>query len=129
MFKVGDKVRLKMSYMTFPIGLTGTVTKIRPTERCGNTMIEVAFDVGTNTAAFDFRFERVSNSAFNISTATDQELANEYRRMQDERKPVYDELIRRGFDLFDKTTGAPFLKGVLFGTNIRITKTERRVDL
>jgi hypothetical protein len=46
-----------------------------------------------------FKLDKVSDEPFNVSTATDQQLANEYRRLREEQRPVFDELRRRGYSI------------------------------
>ena len=64
-------------------------------------LVTVLGEGGKPVAMFASRFQAESvDTSFDVSTATDQELADEYRRLFDERKPLRDELVRRGFTMF-----------------------------
>jgi hypothetical protein len=116
MFKVGDKVRFNQDYgYVARKGETGVVTKIKKTNHTKNKqttiyIVTVSLTEGQTTECFDFRLDKVSDEPFNVSTATDQELADEYRRLRqemkdeyrrlrEEQRPVFDELRRRGYSI------------------------------
>lgn len=79
-------------------------------ENCG----EAYRDLNGEAKNWD-SFSVIYEESFDISTATDQELADEYRRMcldyyeafRDARLPVRQEIIRRGYTIRDGD-GRPF---------------------
>jgi hypothetical protein len=107
MFKVGDKVRFNQDVdCVARKGETGVVNGIkkaiyiegRQEEECLR-LVKVSLTEGHTSKCFDFQLAKVSDEPFNVSTATDQQLANEYRRLREEQRPVFDELRRRGYSI------------------------------
>jgi hypothetical protein len=106
-FYIGDKVRRLSD------GTTHTVTSFSP---CG-VFVRVDGEVAGHFLSYYEKVER----AFCLSTATDQELADEYRRLLDLRKPLYDALISKGYVLCDGK-GIGMTRNAI-GSEVRITKT------
>lgn len=113
MFKVDDKVRLIEDYGNLKAGAEGRVTKVTSIEyeesgRKAKQM--VSFQLGSAVSGspyftcFDFRLEKIKD--FNLSTATDQELADEYRRGSVERLAIAQALRDRGYYFKCKSNGA-----------------------
>lgn len=101
MFKVGDKVRLIERYGAYNEGAEDIVTFVKEPYR-GETLIHTKSFV-----CYSKRLELVSNG-FNISTATDQELADEYRRILGVSISCTDELVRRGYDVMYERGGVKY---------------------
>jgi len=61
--------------------------------------VTIKTDRGVFATFYNFRFEQIASSEpeFNLSTATDQELADEYRRLRAEDESIATELIKRGY--------------------------------
>lgn len=125
MFKIGDKVRFKEAYMDMaPKGTTDVVTGVRNLKytigdrnstyliRLKNLKIEV----------FNTRLELMEEGSFNVSTATDQELADEYRRLIALRAKLCSALESRGFSVI-----APNGRKLIFVDHVSIVKEERIV--
>jgi hypothetical protein len=110
--------------MEFRKGDKGLVTGVEKANLYGGQLIRVMFKDGL-TSCYDFRLDKIDKpKEFDVSTATDQELANEYRRMCDERTAVFDELRNRGYSITSIITGCPV--GCPAGDNISISKTETK---
>lgn len=120
-FKVGDKVRALDNSLYGPLvkDQIYTVKGDHPTTANAIVLVELPQLSGF----FPKRFEKVSEE-FNVSTATDQELANEYRRMCDKRTAVFDELRNRGY-VVRSIDGMSVVRAVP-GDNISISKTETK---
>jgi hypothetical protein len=118
----GDRVRLNQDYMEFRKGDKGLV--IYGSESTRNApLIRVMFN-DRLTSCYDFRLDKIDEpKEFTVSTATDQELANEYRRMCDERTAVFDELRNRGYSI-SIIPGCSVVRPA--GDNISISKTETK---
>lgn len=104
MFKIGDKVRLLEDYASMPAGTEGVVTALKKASitqwegRPVTHLIGFMSDTGKALACFNCRLELVSRG-FNISKATDQELADEYRLLREEASNCAKELHSRGFEV------------------------------
>jgi len=133
MFKVGDKVRFNQDYgYCARKGDTGVVTRVKkvstPYTEYGQTathLVKVELTEGSTRECLDFRLDKVSDEPFNVSTATDQELADEYRRLLDLRLPVWEELINRGYLFRDGNNIS--MTPAASGEEVSITKEERTV--
>jgi hypothetical protein len=98
MFKVGDRVRFKQGYMQYPVGSTGTVTGVKNCQS-GKILVSVTVDGRETTFVYSGRLELIEKTGFNVSTATDQELADEIRRVWKEYVPLFLALKSRGYML------------------------------
>lgn len=99
-FPVGSKVRCIQQAGVLVKGKIYTVIR--------NDGSFTYVDTGLHPQAngyFHYRFEAVPEPEFNISTATDQELADEYRRFILEARPLRQELLNRGFTFTHKKDG------------------------
>jgi hypothetical protein len=121
---VGDRVRLNQNYMRFRKGDEGFVTSVEKANLSGGPLIWVMFK-DRLASCYDFRLDKIDKpKELDVSTATDQELANECRRRCDEKAVVFDELRHRGYSITSITTGCPV--GCTAGDNISISKTETK---
>jgi hypothetical protein len=93
MFKVGDKVRVRETLMNYATeGETFTV------ERVNKNYVYIKSLKGRIGCFFHHRFELVEAAKlFDISKATDQELADEIRRLQAQREEFTKILQNRGY--------------------------------
>jgi hypothetical protein len=96
MFKVGDRVLLKERYGSFPKGTEATVIKV-VSSYWSNAQQLVITDV-QGMHCYDFRLELVPKG-FNVSTMTDQELADEFRRTINQHYDMAEALTARGYKI------------------------------
>jgi hypothetical protein len=126
-FKVGDKVIAKENSAYGPLVHNQIYTIDGLNEAVRDRNGEPAYflkEVGRkNSGFFAFRFyDKAVDASFNISTATDQELADEYRRLSEIRIPIFDEIKQRGYKCID-----PNSKNVLvIHKNYQFVKTETK---
>jgi hypothetical protein len=104
MFKVGDKVIAKENSSYGPLVRNQTYTIDGLNEKVQDSNSEPAYflkEVGRkNSGFFAFRFyDKAVDTQFNASTATDQELADEYRRVRKELMNIHNELDVRGYSV------------------------------
>jgi hypothetical protein len=118
-FEIGNRIRCLNSVNSHGLvkGSVYTVSGIN--NRQGFVLIK---ELPNNVLGFfDHRFELVTDEVFNVSTATDQELADEYRRLLDSRVPIFNELKNRGFTVKTKNSGVCITP--IKGDNLAIYKS------
>jgi hypothetical protein len=96
MFKVGDKVRC-ISVCGGAAATVGRTYIIARRQTRADSLVFFTGDHNSVTAMYASRFELVTPEELNVSSATDQELADEYRRRRDELREVYEVLTERGY--------------------------------
>jgi hypothetical protein len=100
MFKVGDRVRLTENYPLAPFnkGDEGVVERVY-NEMDGQYLVSFRVPSKGSCCCLNTRLELVSPASFNISTATDQELADEYRRNVNVVNDLLGALKDRGYTI------------------------------
>jgi len=119
MFKVGDTVRCvrpRIGYFKY-----GEVCKVTSISPCGQFVRVKNFPSGHDPKDFE-----LMSPEFNISTATDQELADEYVRRVNAKNELFEELKSRGFKFIRKSDRLP-LKDPTPLDNTSIEKTIKEV--
>lgn len=113
-FSIGQKVVCVEAAAKLKVGKTYTVKGFHP--EYGFVIVD---GVDREFGYFDHRFRAVEETEFNISTATDQALADEYRRVVNEVAPLLKELLDRGYSVT-----AP---NEIPGKNVRVVVSTKRV--
>lgn len=112
--RIGDKVRcINTSSTCLRYGKVYEVSGFNP--GIGGVLLKEFPD--NPVGFFPFRFELEPAPCFNPSTATDQELADEYRKQHTLTTEIETELCNRGFHIYNK-----------FGQQMKTRTLERRIE-
>jgi hypothetical protein len=130
-FKVGDRVRVLPKHVNnhLKLNVVYVVEAVKnPYGYFEGLDLQNVPKFSKDQGWHECRFELVSSAnEFNISTATDEELAAEYRRLTDERVACSIALRDRGYNLSRKDSGASLI--VIQSDNINIVKRPEPIYL